>query len=72
VALINIFKGKDWMLAFEVEFMARKTLQQNSNAKMAFTVIAAHDRSMFIAAQVPDLQQFKLWAGSCNDCIFSQ
>ncbi len=61
VALIKIAKGKDWMLAFEVEFMARKTLQQNSKAKMAFTVIMARAKSMLIAAQVPDLQRFKLW-----------
>jgi hypothetical protein len=41
------------MLVFEVEFTDRKTPQQNSKAKMAFTVL--------IAVQVPDLQQFKLW-----------
>jgi hypothetical protein len=28
---------------------------------MAFTVIGAQARSMLIAVQVPDLQQFKLW-----------
>jgi hypothetical protein len=28
---------------------------------MAFAVIVAQARSMLIAAQVPDLQQFKLW-----------
>jgi hypothetical protein len=41
VALIKIAKGKDWMLAFKVKFMARKTPQQNSKTKLAFTVIAA-------------------------------
>jgi hypothetical protein len=54
VALIKIARGKNWMLAFEVIFTARKI-------RMAFTVIAAQARSMLIAAQVPDLQQFKLW-----------
>jgi hypothetical protein len=56
VALIKIAKGKDWMLAFEVEFVARKTPQQNSKATSALTVIAAQARSMLIAVQVPDLQ----------------
>jgi hypothetical protein len=61
VAPIKIAKGKDWMLAFKVQFTARKTLQQNSKAKMAFKVIVAQARSMLILAQVPDLQQFRLW-----------
>ncbi len=61
VALIKIAKGKDWMLTFEVEFMARKTPQQNSKAESAVKVIAARGRIMLIAAQVPDLQQFKFW-----------
>jgi hypothetical protein len=61
MALIKIAKGQDWMLAFEVNFTARKTPQQNSKAKMAFTVIAAQARCMLIAVKVPDLQQFKLW-----------
>jgi hypothetical protein len=61
MALIKIAKGKDWMLAFEVKFTAKKTPQQNSKAKMAFTVIVAQARSMLIAAQVPDLQRIKLW-----------
>ncbi len=61
VALIKIAKCKDWMLAFAVKFMARKIPQQNSKAKTAFTVIAAQARSVLIAAQVPDLQRFKLW-----------
>ncbi len=60
VALIKIAKGKDWMLAFEVKLMARKTPQQNSKDKTMFTVITAQARSMLIAAQVPDLQRFKL------------
>jgi hypothetical protein len=61
VALIKIAKGKDWMLTFEIKIMARKTPQQNSKAKTAFTVIATQARSMLIAVQVPGLQQFKLW-----------
>ncbi len=61
VALIKIAKGKDWMLVFEVKFTARKTPQQNSKAETALTVIAALARSMLIAAQVPDLQRFRLW-----------
>jgi hypothetical protein len=61
MALIKIAQGKDWMLAFAVKLMTRKTLQQNSKAKMVFTVIATWARSMLIAAQVPDLQRFKLW-----------
>jgi hypothetical protein len=44
-----------------VELTARNTPQQNLKAEMAFTVIAAKARSMLIAAQVPDLQRFKLW-----------
>jgi hypothetical protein len=41
VALIKIAKGKDWMLAFEVKFTARKTPQQKAKAEMVFTVIKA-------------------------------
>ncbi len=41
MALIKIAKGKDWMLAFVVEFTARKTLQLNSRDEKAFTVITA-------------------------------
>ena len=42
---------------------------------MAFTVITAQARSMLIAAQVPDLQRFKLWpevvmtANSINNLV---
>jgi hypothetical protein len=49
------------MLAFAVKFTARKTPKQNSKVKTAFTVIAAKARSMLLAAQVPELQRFKLW-----------
>ncbi len=69
-ALVKIAKGKDWMLAFEVEFMARKIPQQNSKAKTTFTVIAAQARSLLIAAQVPDLQQFKLWPEAVMTATF--
>jgi hypothetical protein len=61
VAMIKMAKGKDWKLTFMVELTARKTPQQNLKADMAFTVIAAQARSMIIAAQVPDLERFKLW-----------
>jgi hypothetical protein len=60
VALIKATKGKDWKLAIAVELTARNTPQQNMKAETAFTVIAAQARSMLIAAQVPDLQRFKL------------
>ncbi len=61
MALTKTAKGKDWMLAFAVKFTARKTLQQNSKAKTAFTVIAAQARSMLIAAHFFDLKRFNLW-----------
>jgi hypothetical protein len=61
LALIKMAKDKDWMFAFAVKLTAGKTLHQNSKAKTAFTVIMALARSMIIAAQVPDLQRFKLW-----------
>ncbi len=59
--LIKAAKGKDWRLTSAVELTARNTPQQKLKAKMAFTVISAQARSMLIAAQVPDLQRFKLW-----------
>ncbi len=59
VALIKAAKGKDWKLTIAVELTARNTPQQNSKAKMAFTVIMAQAKSMLIAVQVPDLQRFK-------------
>jgi hypothetical protein len=49
------------MLAFAVEFSARRKLQQNSKAKTAFTVITVQARSVHIAAQAPGLLRFKLW-----------
>jgi hypothetical protein len=61
VKMIKMAKGKDWKLTFLVEFTARNTPQQISKAEMAFTVIAAQVRSMFIAAQIPDKERFKLW-----------
>jgi hypothetical protein len=61
LALIKAAKGKDWKLTIAVELTARNTPQQNSKAETAFTVIVAQARSMLIAAQVPDLQRFKLW-----------
>jgi hypothetical protein len=62
LALIKVAKGKNWKLTIAVEFTARNTPQQNSKAKTAFTLIAAQAKSMLIAAQVPDLQRFKLWS----------
>ena len=56
VALIKTFKGKDWKLTFTMELTARKTPQQNSKAKMAFTAFVTKARSMLIVAQVPGLQ----------------
>ncbi len=61
LALIKAAKGKDWKVTIAVELTARNTPQQNLKAETAFTVIAAQARSMLIAAQVPDLQRFKLW-----------
>ncbi len=56
VALIKTAKGKDWKLTFTIELTARKTPQQNSKAKMAFTAFVTKARSMLIVAQVPGLQ----------------
>jgi hypothetical protein len=61
LALIKAAKGKDWKLTIAVELTARNTPQQNSKAETSYTVIATQARSMLIAAQVPDLQRFKLW-----------
>jgi hypothetical protein len=61
LALIKVAKGKDWKLTIAVELTPRNTPHQNSKAKTAFTVIVAQARSMLIAAQVPDLQRFKMW-----------
>ncbi len=61
MALTKAAKGKDWKLTIAVEITARNTPQKNLKAKTAFTVIPAQTRSMFIAAQVSDLQRFKLW-----------
>jgi hypothetical protein len=61
VALIKVAKGKDWKLTIAVELTVRNAPPQDSKDKTAFTVIAAQARSMLIAAQVPDLQRFKLW-----------
>ncbi len=70
VILIKIANGKDWMLAFDVKFRARKTLQQNSKVDTALTVIGAQAISMLIAAQVLDLQTFKLWPELVTNATF--
>ncbi len=61
VKLVKIAKGKDWKLDFIVEYTACKTPQQNSHTETSFTIIAAQARCMLIAAQVPNIEQFKLW-----------
>jgi hypothetical protein len=61
VKLVKIAKGKDWKLGFIVEYTARKNPQQNSHAETSFTIIAAQARCMLIAAQVPNIERFKLW-----------
>jgi hypothetical protein len=61
VKLVKTAKGKDWKLDFIVEYRACKTPQQNSHVETLFTTIAAQTRCMLIAAQVPNIEQFKLW-----------
>jgi hypothetical protein len=70
LALIKMAKSQAWKLTFKEELMARKTLQQNSKAEMAFTVIAAQARSMMKAGQLSEKDRFKLWAEVVETAMF--
>jgi hypothetical protein len=59
--LVKTAKGENWKIDFVDKFNSRKTPQQNLHTKTLFTVIAAHARSMMVAAQILDDKRFKLW-----------
>jgi hypothetical protein len=60
LAAVKKAKGGNWKLAFKVKLTARKTLQQNSQAKTVFTVLAGQARAMMNAAKLPDSSNFSL------------
>ncbi|MGL5501387.1 MAG: hypothetical protein ACRDCK_09620, partial [Plesiomonas shigelloides] len=46
-------ESKDWKLPIKVEFTARNTPQQNSQAEVAFTTLTGRTKALFNAARIP-------------------
>ena len=59
--LVMLAHSQEWKLETIFDNTACKTPQQNSYAKLAFTVIASKTRAMMNAAQIPKSEHFKLW-----------
>ena len=59
--LVTLAHSQEWKLETIFENTARKTPQQNSYAKLVFTVTALKMRAVMNAAQVPKSKHFKLW-----------
>ncbi len=60
--LVTLAHLQEWKLETIFENTARKTPQQNSYAKLAFTVITLKTRAVINAAQIPKSELFKLWS----------
>lgn len=64
--LVARCKSADWKLNLKVEYTAKKTPQQNSQAETYFTTIAARARAMMAAANVPTIKRYKLFREAAN------